>query len=266
MKSRNLNVWVTQKNFSDDIIKNKKGDFYMYRLKEWFLETSAHGYRGHGNCYDNPNFVNGDFITTSHIMRIEVEDEQRQLKLFTKSGSCYILEYADINDLETERTQKVFEDMNVVIDLQRCVALKEERMKEILELINRNELYVIMTDGGQSVTEAYFKKEDGDVVSIPISVHVGMWQDSIIIADYDTGLCDWRIWPSFLHVEPYHWSDHLEAVHIENVGEDFVFKGSTREIVCKAGKVTVIKSEEYTEEGLLSPDAVNGKGLYTKFL
>lgn len=219
----------------------------MYRLKEWFLETSRNGVRCYGNCYDNPNFFSGDFIATSHIMRIEVENEESRLKLFTESGSCYILEYADIKAHSIESTQKVLKGMDVVVDLQRCVALKEERIKatkeKLAELLNPNELYVIMT-GGLGIAEAYFKREDDVVVSISVTVHTGMLRDSIIVADWDTGLCDWRIFPSVFSVKPYHWSGNLAAVHIENVGENFIFCASNGEILCRSGVVTVIKSGE----------------------
>lgn len=239
----------------------------MYRLKNWCLDKFRRGYRGHGECYGNPNFFSGQLVTTSCIMRIEVEDEEKQLKLFTESGSCYVLKYADINDTAIEPTQKVFDSMNVVIDLQRCIALKKERItvtkEKVAELLKSNELYVIMT-GGQGVAEAYFKREDGVVIPVSVTVHIGTFQDSILVVDWATGLCDWRIFPSALVVKPYHWSDNLEAVHIENVGEDFVFLGSKREIICKSGEVTVIKSEEYVGEGLFSPDAVNGKCAFSE--
>lgn len=238
----------------------------MYRLKEWYLEASAHGVRGHGRCYGNPKFYSGEFVTTSTVVRAEMAEEEGQLKLFTKSGSCYVLGYADINDFQTECTQEALKAMDAAVDLQRCAALKEERLeatkKKLEEVLKPNELYVVMT-GGQGVSEAYFKREDGIVVPISIRNHIGMFQDSIIIADWKEGLCDWRIFPSAFSVQPYHWSDHLKAVHLENVGEDFVFVGSAREIECKSGAVTVIKSEEYVGEGLFSPDAVNGKCLFS---
>ena len=234
----------------------------MYRLKDWYLGTSSNGLSGRGFCYDNPNFFSGQFITTSHIMRIEVENEEGQLKLFTKSGSCYVLAYAYIDEHRIDSTQEILKDMNVEVDLQRCIAFKEERLKatkeKVAELLNQNELYVIMA-GGNGVAEAYFKREDDVVVSISVKVHIGTFQDSILVTDWDTGLCDWRIFPSPFIVKPYHWSDGLVAVHIENDGEDFIFMGSNREIPCKSGVVTVIKNEEYVGEGLFSPDAVNGK-------
>ncbi len=60
-------------------------------------------------------------------------------------------------------------------------------------------------------------------------------------------------------VQPYRWSDGLEAVCLQNKGNDFVFKGTDRDILCECGKITVIKKEDYRGEELISPDMVNGK-------
>lgn len=210
---------------------------------------SVNGARAHGSCYGNPKFDNGMVVTTSHIERVEVEKAEKRLKLFTKSGSCYVLEYADINDFAVQSTQYVLDSMGVTVALQSCIALREERREAIkeklAELLNVHELYVVMT-GGQGVAEAYFKTGDGVIVPISVSVHTGTFQDSIIVTDWDNGLCDWRIFPSDFIVEPYHWSDNLEAVHVENVGKDFIFRGPERKIPCESGTVTVIKSEEFT--------------------
>lgn len=234
----------------------------MYRLRNWYLETYADAARGHGFCYNNPKFYSGQFITTSYIVKIEVVDDERLLKLFTYSGSCYVLDYADINEMAIESTEKVLEKMGVALDLQRCVACKENRLKstevELMGRLDTDELYVVMA-GGYGVAEAYFKSKDNVIVPIHVNVHIGMTQDSVIVADFENGLCDWRIFPNGYYVKPYHWSDNIKAVHICNIGEDFIFKGSKREIPCESGGVTVIKSEEYGGEGLFSPDAVNGK-------
>lgn len=238
----------------------------MYRLKNWNLEESELDYIGRGTCYENPRFFSGEFITTSRILRVEVENEENRMKIFTFSGSCYVLEYADICPFMAESTQNVLRIMNVEVDLQRCIALREERInatkKKMSELLNPNELYVIMP-GSMSIEEAYFKGKDEAITQIDIRVHIGTFVDSILVGDWITGLCDWRIFPSIGAVKPYHWSDSIEAVYIENVGETFVFMGSKREIPCNSGEVTVIKSEEYTGEGLFSPDAVNGKCLFS---
>lgn len=239
----------------------------MYTMKNWYLDPYNDKFRCRGHCYGNPRFFSGEFVTTSYIVRIEVEDGEERLKLFTMSGSCYILDYADINESAVEQTEKALKSMGVALDLQRCLARSKERIeatkKKVAELIKPNELYVVMT-GGLGIVKAYFKSAE-DVIQMPVMVHTGTFQDSIYVSDYATGLCDWRIFPSFCDVTPYHWSDGLNAVHIDNVGENFVFKGSQKDILCESGKVTVIKHEDYVGEGLFSPDAVNGKCLLSDF-
>lgn len=236
----------------------------MYTMKNWYLDPYNDKFRCRGHCYGNPRFFSGEFVTTSYIVSIEVEDDEERLKLFTKSGSCYILGYADISESAVEQTEKALKSMGVALDLQRCVRLKEDRLKtfkvELAGLLKPNELYVVMT-GGLGIVEAYFKSEE-DVVQMPVRVHTGTFQDSIYVSDYATGLCDWRIFPNVFCVQPYHWSDNIQAVHINNVGDEFYFKGTSREILCKSGEVTVIKHEDYVGEGLLSPDAVNGKCVF----
>lgn len=237
----------------------------MYRLKKWYLEQAGGGFIGYGDCYGNPRFFNGEFIHTSYVVKAEVEDEENRMKLFTFSGSCYVLDFADINEVCLESTKKVLESRGIAVGLQKCIALKkqkeEDTKKKLAEILKPNELYVVMT-GGRGVSEAYFKTKDGAVVPVPAVVHISMVQDSIIVSK--AGLCDWRIFPSDISVEPYHWSDYLDAVRIENAGDDFVFRGSERVIPCRSGEITVIKSKEYMGEGLFSPDAVNGKCLWPK--
>lgn len=234
----------------------------MYQLKKWYLEMNSNGFRGHGNCYDNPNFFNGDYITTSYAVRIEAEEEEERLKLFTQSGSCYMMRYEDISEASLELTKKVLESRGIAVDLQKCVALKRKKEdaahEKIKEILKPNELYVVMP-GGLGVNEAYFKTKEGNVVAIPVKVHTGRLQNSVIVSDWENGLCDWRIFPAVVSVKLYHWSDYLEAVRIENVGESFMFEGFGRSILCKSGEITVIRSRDYTEEDLTSTDAVNRK-------
>lgn len=70
----------------------------MYTMKNWYLDPYNDKFRCRGHCYGNPRFFSGEFVTTSYIVSIEVEDDEERLKLFTKSGSCYILGYADISE------------------------------------------------------------------------------------------------------------------------------------------------------------------------
>lgn len=238
----------------------------MFRLKKWGLSLEPEGFIGCGDCYGNPKFLDGEFILTSYVVRAEVSDSEKRLKLFTVSGSCYVMDYADINESCLESTRAVLSGRGIPVDLRMCVALKEQKDRAVKErlagVLKPKELYVVM-QGGIGISEAYFKTEKGSVVPVRVKVHTGMFQDSIIVADWRTGLCDWRIFPSVFSVEPYHWSDGLEAVYMENIGEDFVFKGSKGEILCRSGDTTVVRKGDFVGEGLLSPDTVNGKSLFS---
>ena len=64
-------------------------------------------------------------------------------------------------------------------------------------------------------------------------------------------------------IEPYHWSDGLERIHFENVGENAVFQGSKETIELPTNSIMVIESTAYRGEGLFSPDCVNGKSAFS---
>jgi hypothetical protein len=67
-----------------------------------------------------------------------------------------------------------------------------------------------------------------------------------------------------MSIEPYHYSDGLETIYIDNVGtEDFLFRDGETEILCKSGEITTIGNKYFKNEGLFSPDVVTGKGLIT---
>lgn len=83
----------------------------------------------------------------------------------------------------------------------------------------------------------------------------------IFISDFKKEV-DFRYWDMPGGIQPYHWSDGLNAIKIENVGKnDIIFYADT-DIVCKVGEITVIKSKQYCGEGLLSPDSVNGDSVF----
>lgn len=46
------------------------------------------------------------------VLKIGIEDEEKWLKRFTYSGSCYVLDFADIAENYTDSTRKAFQDDN----------------------------------------------------------------------------------------------------------------------------------------------------------
>lgn len=75
----------------------------VYVLKNWYIDTpgrclpNTHDislyndsdikFRANGDVYDNPKFLDGDFVHTSTIVSINVEEHT----VTTRSGSCYRL-------------------------------------------------------------------------------------------------------------------------------------------------------------------------------
>ena len=83
-----------------------------------------------------------------------------------------------------------------------------------------------------------------------------------IVAEH--GQVDFRYFPN-VNMQPYHWSDGLESVYIHNIDTyDFMFQGTKEDILCAQGNVTKIEKDNYTGEGLFSPDVVNGKCVLTQ--
>ncbi|MCM1217832.1 MAG: hypothetical protein NC548_25350 [Lachnospiraceae bacterium] len=237
----------------------------MFRLENWYLTGDSERFIGNGHCYGNPKFAEGLFINTSLVVSIEVEREEKRLKLFTFSGSCYVLDFADIDEDHWECTKEILEQADSAVDWEECLVLKKQKeeayQKKLADVLKPNELYVVMS-GAQGIVRAYFKTNENSIIPIQADVHGGMMKDSIILAE--AGVCDWRIYASLLSARLYHWSDNIGAVHIENVGNDFWFLGfGEGGLCCKSGEVTLIKKGEYMEEGLVSPDAFNGKSVFS---
>ena len=137
---------------------------------------------------------------------------------------------------------------------------------QLADTMNYRELYVQM-DGGDSACKAYYKTAEGRVVEAAIDVHPGMFADSVLIGG-KVGFCecDWRYYPRGSEIECYHWSGELETVRIENIGRDFVYRGYSRDILCKHGERITVTREDFAGEGVFSPDAVrmNRSGLLSQ--
>lgn len=111
--------------------------------------------------------------------------------------------------------------------------------------------------GGDAAFRAYYKSKDGMITAVPIVIHVGMFSDSVLIGGgFALGNCDWRYFPRGGEIECYHWAGELEAVRLENIGTDFVYRGYSRDILCKHGEMIVVTKEDFAGEGIFSSDAV----------
>lgn len=215
-----------------------------------------------GYVIGHPKVDDGIFINTSYVESVTMEGDE--LHIHTQSGSHYRLRLADVYEERLGNTKAALKKLGVSFDMGRCRTLiRENEIKMCVELsgiLEPCELYLRMLCD-ETVTHAYYMAENGVITKAGISYHVGTFQDSILIRVYCK--CDFRFFPNGTNIEPYHWSDGLQAVKIHNICGDFDFKCDQRRIKCKGKEITTIKAEEYTGEGLVSPDSVTGKSLLT---
>lgn len=249
-----------------DLIQLNSGGGTMIELIHWYLRRYEDDGKPYfiawGYVFGHLKLTDGIHIHTSRVEDIKMNNTGDKLVMCTRSGSEYELALADINVETIEETQDSLKAFNIpAFSLEKCQKLQQLREDEMIakvsEILKPNELYLLQY--GVLTREAYFKSADGKVINIPITSHIGMFQDSYLVTDFDNGLVDFRYYDNLWGIEPYHWSDGLEAIRIENVGRtDIEFYADTK-IICKIGEVTTIEKRQYSGEGLISPDAVNGK-------
>lgn len=217
----------------------------------------------HGTVSGHPKLQDGIYITTSPIEKIDFDDKKNQILFRTRSQNDYSMDLREINFQSWEDTVECLEKMNVTIPseeecLKLAEKLKAEKLKKVSEILKDNELYLKMS--GLYVQKAFWKK--GEIREIGVREHIGMFQDSYLITDWDKGEVDFRYFDRLMSIEPYHYSDGLETIYIDNVGtEDFLFRDGETEILCKSGEITTIGNKYFKNEGLFSPDVVTGKSL-----
>lgn len=220
----------------------------MYTLTNWHLSMNKDICIARGIVSGHPKFSDGTFIHTSRIKQVSIDEEQACLLVHTKSGSQYRLSFADIALDCIEKMPSYLHQLGISTDLlERCEKIcadsKKAKMLELESVLNSNELFLEMC--GVTSLLAYFKDATGELHQIQITIHSGMYQDSVLITDWYNELVDFRYFPNDC-IKPYHWSDGLNAVKIKNSGrKDIIFLGSHREIVCRFGETTVIEAGEY---------------------
>lgn len=248
----------------------------MPELKKWFLKETIEGsLYANGEVYGHYRLEDGEFIHTSYIVNY-YDLENGEYVLETYSGSLYLLQKNEMQPELSEHTKRLLENAEwknadgikeKIALANHEFAMKREAREQVLNNVEcwaetnlgNGELYLVMES--MKVLKALYKQEE-QVIELREKVHVGMFQDSVLITDWENGTVDFRFFPNF-RMEPYHWSDGLKKIHIHNIGaKAFAFKGTDAEILCNSGEITVIDKSAYRGEGLFSPDAVNGKCVF----
>lgn len=110
----------------------------MFQLREWYLELYHEKTIAHGYCYYNPRFPSGCPVHTSPVLEIETDEEKRQWRFLTRSGSCYAADMADINEHYIENTKKVFQKRNIPFDEKKYLELKQQLRDRIINTYIEN--------------------------------------------------------------------------------------------------------------------------------
>ncbi len=240
----------------------------MIQLTEWYFSkhklkgTSEMCYIAHGFVSGHSELKDGTHIDTSMIEKIEMDKINNRLLMYTHSKNEYELLFADIYLEEFKKIQGYLHQFNIpASSLSECKKLQEECKAELIakadRILKNNELYLMII--GVFVRKAFFKNSDGKVREIPVRPHIGMFQNSYLVTDWEKHEVDFRYFDGIRSIRPYHWSDGLEAIQIENAGNTDILFFSGDNLLCKAGEVTLIENTQFRGEGLFSPDVVNGK-------
>ena len=229
--------------------KKESGD-KMIQLKDWYftkhrlIDLDEDCYCAHGVVSGHPRLEDGIDITTSKVEHIKPDDENGRLIMHTYSGNEYALLLADIQIMRFEETSDILQQFGISdLDKEKCKQLAEQaRMKlreKVSSLLNNNELYLQLM--GVFVQKAFFKNHSGEVRELSIKCHSGMFQDSYLICDGKYCEVDFRYFDRFMEIEPYCWSENVEAVRIENVGDTPITCKLKEQIACPIGKITWIQ-------------------------
>lgn len=238
----------------------------MADLLNWSLTKGYEGKALSGLVIGHPKLKDGTVIHTSDIQTVTLVDTDT-LKAITHSGTEYklLVSEIDIASHAYDFTVRALMDFGIKEslfgDVQQLKELKEaKQIGRVVGLVNDGELLLSMTN--ESVVNAFYKQA-GKVEMCTYYIHIGSYQDSVIVQS--SGRVDFRYFPMAGACEVYHWSDELK-VKIENIGStDIVFKAGDKNFIIKQGEVKEL-SEEAAAEGLISPDCVNGKSMLSQSL
>lgn len=237
----------------------------MVQLKDWYLsEYSPMHYLAWGGCFGHSRIQNGLLTHTSSIVTIDEDIPNERLIVHTRSGNEYELKFECIclSSNELENTEAILKEFNVCTDfLSKVEVLVANRKKMELSiadsLIKNGDLLLEVT--ANNVYLGYFKDKNR-VYCIEPYCHSGMFQDSVLIKK--AGVVDYRYFPYGCMMETYHISDNIKRLVIKNIGSTVVTLDK-REYQPDT-VTTVCITKDYYQEGLISPDLVNGKNVFTE--
>lgn len=236
------------------------------KLEKWYLDFYGMDVMAWGYCFGHPRLADGTFIHTSIIMEAGFDEKSGVFCMRTMSGNQYELELGCI-DIQPEMIGKTGECLEKLNIPTGCldgaeVLVKEKEGKELAEadgLTEDGDLFLQVA--GNNVVKAFFK-HGGRLYPLRVQCHVGMFQDSVLLIEH--GIVDYRYFPEPFGMRTYHMSDTIKRLAVGNIGSCKACLDGKVYFPGTVEKVTV--TGDYCQEGLFSPDMVNGKGLMRDLL
>lgn len=231
-------------------------------LREWYVESFGNSNIIWGRVSGHPKLEDGAFIHTSPIQQTVVDEEHKLLQFVTASGSNYAVAFDDIDYTlkSIEKTRACLQNLNVsshFVDEAIILSKRKERtFKKVLagELLN-GDLYLEV--GECSLVKVYFKYHD-EVLRLHGRCHSGMFTDSYLYTK--GGVVDFRHYQfGWRSVNTYHISDTIQRLVINNISGVVMYIDGKEYPV---GKTITCVTKDNHEEGLISPDVVNGKSMF----
>lgn len=217
----------------------------MYRLINWFFIGNDRGnIIAVGNVIDNPKFYSGKTIHTSIIESVSIDDKKRQFIIKTYSGSLYIAKYKDVCIECIEDIEECLRNFKITKEnlkgFENTYKGEKDRLKDyVSSILNPNELYIEMA--GTRALKAFFMTNERELKEIPITIHVGMFRDSVLITDFENNV-DFRFFFNPNEIRTYSWNEELKAIKIYNFGYNINFRHEDKVVQVKSNELTVISN------------------------
>ena len=239
----------------------------MTKLAKWHVEEILENFvLGGFTVKDDDRFLACSSILISMIDTVEVDEPNKAFIFHTMSGSEYLCPFEDIRwtDRFAEFSKDNLERLKVVSHfVDEAIKLAHEKesflVTKLESELSNGDLYLELGAGG--IISVHFKYLDG-VHRISSREHLGMFVDSYLYCL--SGVVDFRHY-AFCggQVNTYHMSDSIKRLVVNNIGGKPV---TIDKKVYESGTTITCVTEENHPEGLVSPDAFNGKSWMTDFV
>lgn len=191
-------------------------NWYISRVEQ---EEKGVCYIAHGNVTGHPRLRDTAHIYTSHIQKVERDEENNEIILITRN-TRYQCKVTECNFQITE-TREMIPEFD---ELKEKYGNREVRYET-----EKDSLLLVFSDHKRYYFEDAIADYKGKRYQFYIHVHVGMVQDSCLIwCDELEDIVNWewadvRYFPHVQHLEFYCYDLSEIHLYIENVGDGDIF-------------------------------------------